>query len=99
MPVDQSTIDAALDLKSLSLPPSPPVSRLEAENYTASDGEPSLRVLVVLDEGTDISHVSGEDVGELKSVIRESLRNHGINVFPYIFLAKPSELLETDDED
>ena len=98
MPVDQNTIDA-LDLKRLPLPHSPHVTKLEAEDYTDSSGEPSLRILVTLDETTDIGRVSGEDVGELKSVIRESLRNHGINVFPYIFLAKPSELLESDDEE
>jgi hypothetical protein len=62
-------------------------------------GEASLRILAVIDEDTDLSNVSGEDVGELKSVIRESLRNHGITVFPYIFLAKPSELLDVEDED
>ncbi len=98
MPVDQNTIDA-LDLQSLHLPQSPSVTKLEAEDYTDSSGEPSLRILVVLDEATDISSVSGDAVGELKSVIRESLRNHGITVFPYIFLAKPSELQESDDED
>ena len=98
MPVDQNTIDA-LDLKRLSLPPSPHVTKLEAEEYTDSTGEPSLRILVTLDEATDIGRVSGDDVGELKSAIRESLREHGIHVFPYIFLAKPSELLESEDED
>ena len=97
MPVDQNTIEA-LDLKNLHLPASPPVTRIESEDYTDSAGEPSLRILVVLDEATDISHVSGEDVGELKFVIRESLRNHGITVFPYIFLAKPSELQQSDEE-
>jgi hypothetical protein len=98
MTVDEKTREA-LDLKTLHLPHSPPVVRLDAEDYTDSDGESSLRITVVLEEATDISHVSGEDVGELKSVIRESLRNHGINVFPYIFLAKPSELQETGDEE
>ena len=98
MPVDEKTVEA-LDLKTLDLPPSPPVMRLEAEDYTDSDGEPSLRILVVLDEGTDISKVSGEDVGELKSVIRDSLRKHGVTVFPYIFLAKPSELNDSGDEE
>jgi hypothetical protein len=98
MPVDEKTREA-LDLKSLHLPPSPPVLLLEAEDYTDSAGEPSLRILVVLDEKTDISHVSGEEVGELKSVIRESLRNHGVTVFPYIFLAKPSELQDAEDQE
>ncbi len=98
MSIGQNTIDA-LNLGNLPLPASLPVSRLEAEDYTDSTGEPSLRILVVLDEGTDLTKVSGDDVGELKSVIRESLRNHGITIFPYIFLAKPSELEDTSDEE
>ncbi|REJ93502.1 MAG: hypothetical protein DWQ34_10460 [Planctomycetota bacterium] len=97
MPVDEKTREA-LALDGLQLPPSPPVARVEAEEYTDSTGEPSLRVLVVLDESADLDQVSGEDVGELKFAIRESLREHGIEVFPYIFLAKQSELDEPDDE-
>ena len=98
MPVDEKTREA-LDLRSLRLPPSPPVTRVEVQEYTDSSGEPSLRVLVVLDESTDLDQVSGDDVGELKFAIRESLKAHGVDVFPYIFLAKPSELDEPDDEE
>lgn len=98
MPVDQNAIDA-LDLNGLQFPPGLAVVRLEAEDYTDSTGAPSLRILAVLDEKTDINHVSGEDVGELKSVIRQSLRNHGISIFPYIFLAKPSELQDAEDDE
>jgi hypothetical protein len=98
MPVDKKAIEA-LDLNNLHLPPAIHVVKLEAEDYTDSTGEPSLRVLVVIDETTDVERVPGEDVGELKAVIRQSLRDHGVDVFPYIFLAKPSELDEDDDED
>ena len=97
MPVDQRTREA-LNLEGLKLPSRPRVTRIEVEDYTDSSGEASLRVLVVLDESTDIDQVSGEEVGELKSAIRRSLREHGITMFPYIFLAKPSELDEPDDE-
>jgi hypothetical protein len=34
----------------------------------------------------------------LHDMIRESLRIHGVTTFPYIFLAKPNELQEDDDE-
>ncbi len=88
----------ALDLKKLRFPRSLPVVRLEAEDYTDWEGEPSLRVLVVLDESVDEEKVSGEDAGKLKSTIRESLRKHGITLFPYIFLAKQSELDDNDEE-
>lgn len=97
MPVDEKTREA-LDIKSLRLPASPPVTRLEAEDYTDSSGEPSLRVWVILDESADVEKVTGEAIGNLKSAIRESLRNHGITVFPYIFLVKPSERADTDKE-
>lgn len=53
MPVDEKTREA-LDRQSLRLPASPPVSRVEVEEYTDSSGEPSLRILVVLDESTDL---------------------------------------------
>ncbi len=97
MTVDQRTLEA-LDLKSLSLPPNPSVVAVEAEDYTDSSGEPALRVLVTLDEATDIENFRGDDISTLKSAIRESLRRHGVTLFPYIFLAKPSELAEVDKE-
>lgn len=89
----------ALDLKGLSLPPSPRVVAVEAEEYTDSSGEPALRVLVTLDEATDVEGLPGDAIGKLKSAIRDSLRQHGVTVFPYIFLAKPSELAETDEKE
>ncbi|MBW3542879.1 MAG: hypothetical protein KY476_21665 [Planctomycetes bacterium] len=97
-----AVIDAAreaLDLSKLQLPPSPPVTQLECEDYTDAEGESALRILAVIDESTDLEQVTGHDVGELKYAIRQSLRRHGINLFPYIFLAKPSELEEEDDGD
>src|SRR5262245_20585887 len=87
----------ALNLKSLSLPASLPVLRVDAEDYTDWEGEPALRVQVVLDESVDPEHVSGEDVGELKFAIREALRKHGVTLFPYIFLATQSELDQPAD--
>ena len=98
MVVDEKTRQA-LDLNCLQLPARPLVIKLEAEDYTDSTGESSLRILVLLDEKTDVDKLSGEDVGELKSTIRQSLRDHGINVCPYIFLAKPSALADTKDDE
>jgi hypothetical protein len=79
----------ALDIKSLSLPSV--VAGLEAEDYTDASGEPALRVWVMLDEATDVDKLTGEMIGDLKSSIQQSLRAHGVTMFPYIFLAKPSE--------
>ncbi len=97
MPVTDATRDA-LDLDKLSLPPSPKVVRLDIEDFTDMDGEASLRVTAVIDEDTNLERVRGKDVGDLKAEIRRSLQQHGIDLFPYIFLAKPSELEEVDEE-
>jgi hypothetical protein len=93
MTVLDATRDA-LDLTKLRLPKRPQVTRLEAEEYTDADGEPALRILAVIDEATDLDQVTGRDVVDLKDAIRDSLRRHGVVLFPYIFLAKPSELVE-----
>ncbi len=97
MLVDEKT-RKALDIKNLLLPPGLPITRVEVEDYTDSTGEPSLRVLVVLDESVDVERVTGEAVGDLKMAISDSLIKHGVTLFPYIFLAKPSELAETDED-
>jgi hypothetical protein len=91
-------VQAAAQLMRLSFPPSLPVSRIEVEDYTDSTGEPALRVLVVLKESAHIEGVTGEDVGELKTAIRDRLQEIGFDLFAYIFLAKPSELVQTADE-
>jgi hypothetical protein len=100
MPVDEKrrALRRALNIKSFPLPTGLAVTRLEAEDYTDSTGEPSLRVVVILDESVDVEKLTGEAIGDLKFAIRESLRKNGITVFPYIFLAKPSELADTDEE-
>src|SRR5260221_9843798 len=97
MPVDIET-RKALDLKNLPQVPGLPVIGLEVEDYTNWDGEPALRVTVILDESVDPEKVSGKAVSDLKFAIRESLTKHGISLFPYTFLVKPSELAETDED-
>lgn len=98
MTVDEKT-NEALDLKTLKLPPFPPVSKIEWEEYEDSTGEPSLRLLVVFAENTDVTKITGEQVGNLKRAIHESLLAHGITKFPYTFVATPEELAEPIDED
>jgi hypothetical protein len=88
----------ALDLRELQIPRDLPVVRVEVEDYTDWTGDAALRVLVVLDESVDPATVSGEAVGDLKWSIQKSLRKHGVTLFPYIFLAKQSELTEANEE-
>jgi hypothetical protein len=98
MAVTDTTLDA-LDLNKLKLPPSPKVIRLEVEDFTDMDGEPGLRILAVIDEDTDIEQVRGRDVTRMKMAIHDSLLQHGIDLFPLVFIAKPSELNEDHDEE
>ncbi len=97
MAVDQNVIEA-LRLDLLTLPPSLDVQEVRVEEHTNADGEDSLRVLVVIGENVDAATVPGADVGDLKRSIRESLRQRGVTLFPYTFLAKPSELAEDENE-
>ncbi len=97
MPVAQA-IHEALDLGRLNLPASPKVIELIPENYTDMDGEASLRITVVIDEATDLDRIDGSNVGLLKAEIHRSLQQHSIELFPYIFIAKPSELA-TEEQD
>lgn len=85
-----------LDLNTLRLPPDIPVVRIEVEDYVNWDGEPSLRVLVVLDEKADADKMSGAAVSDLKDQIRDKLHADGSNGFAYIFLAKASELADVE---
>jgi hypothetical protein len=97
MQLDAKTREA-LDIKNLRLPPALPVTDLTGEEYTDSTGDPALRVSVTIAESTDLEKVPAEAIGKLKSEIRDSLRQHGVTIFPYIFLAKPSELAKRDED-
>ena len=70
-----------------------------SNHLTARSEARALRVQVILDESADIDAIQGDQVGELKFAIGDSLRRHGVMLFPYIFLAKRSELLEAASED
>jgi hypothetical protein len=98
MPVDEKTRDA-LDFSQLDIPPEIPISRIDVENYTDWDGDPSLRLLVVIGESVEINKKNSRLIGDLKNRIHDSLQNHGITLFPYIFIAKQSELDSHDDDE
>jgi hypothetical protein len=97
--VPDKRVKAVLNLKRLKLPAYPKVLRLEAEDYTDWSGDDALRILAVIDEETDLGPGIGRAVGTMKQLIRDSLRQHGVEVFPYVFIAKPSELAEPVTED
>lgn len=97
MPVTE-VLREALDLQKLNFPESPKVIELITENYTDMDGEASLRITAVIDEDTDLDRIDGKNIGLLKAEIHRSLQKHGIELFPYTFIAKPSELT-TEEQD
>ncbi|MEX0702846.1 MAG: hypothetical protein WD069_12190 [Planctomycetales bacterium] len=99
MLTDERKTREALDLGKLKLPASLPVVRIEAEDYTDWTGDAALRVVVVLDESVDVYHVDGKEVGDLKRAIHDSLIDHGIMLFPYIWLVKQSELDAADEDE
>ena len=88
----------ALEIKNLPNPPGLQIVEVVAEDYTDSTGDPALRVTVILDESVDAEKISGKAVSDLKFAILENLRQRGIDLFPYVFLATRSELAETDED-
>jgi hypothetical protein len=100
MPVDQKVRDSLRlsDLK-LELPPNPRVVDIQVDDYVDTDGEDALRVTVILDEDVQVENVRAEDTIAMKSAIRQRIREQGIDLWPYIRLAKQSELDERDEED
>jgi hypothetical protein len=98
MPVVQK-IREALRLSELKLPKNPQVVDVQVEEYVDTSGEDALRVLVILDEGVKVEKLSGDDISNLKMEIRRRIRAQGVDLWPYIFLAKRSELDQGDSEE
>jgi hypothetical protein len=92
-----TNLQQAVDLKQLQLPPGLKVLSIEAEDYTDWDGDPAVRVNVVIDENTDVDHLPGDTINAFKRAIRDNLRKHGISLFAHFFFAKPSELADTGE--
>ena len=98
MPIDVAATKA-LEVNKLPVLPNLKVVSITAEEHTDWTGDDSLRVTVILDEAVDIEKVTGKETGNLKRDIAQQLQAHGITLFPYIYLAKQSELDELDEEE
>jgi hypothetical protein len=103
MAVDQMIrkVQDALKLSRMrsKLPRNPKVVDIQVEDYVDTDGEDALRVTVIIDEEVDVENVDGDDVTAVKRAIRDRIRDLGVELWPYIHFAKPSELEEEDDEE
>ncbi len=100
MPVDQKILDV-LKLSKLKskLPKNPKVVDIRVEEYVDTSGEDALRIWVILDESvSDDQLMRGEDISALKSAIRDRVFELGVGLWPYIYIAKQSELDEDDEE-
>jgi len=91
-------IHDALDLTKLSVPPGMHILKIEAEDYTDWDGDPALRISVLLDDSTDVEKIRGGDISKFKLAVYDNLLKYGINLFPHFKFAKPSELAEEDED-
>jgi hypothetical protein len=100
MAVDQKILDVLKlsELKS-KLPRNPKVVDIRVEDYVDTDGEDALRVTVILDEGVKVEKLRVEDIDALESTIRQRIRDQTMELWPYTWFAKQSELDEVDDED
>jgi hypothetical protein len=47
----------------------------------------------------NVEKVSGQEIIDLKSAVRRRIRESGVELWPYIQIAKPSELEADDDEE
>jgi hypothetical protein len=99
MAVDQKILNALKlsDLKPM-LPRNPRVVDIRVEDYVDTDGEDALRVTIILDERVNVEKLRAEDITAVTSAIRNRIRELGVELWPYLFFAKQSELDEDDEE-
>ena len=102
MAVDQMVRKVQDELKTSKmrsrLPKNPRVVDIRVEDYVDTDGEDALRVTVVIDEDVDVEKVHGDEITAVRRAIHDRVRGLGIDLWPYVRFAKPSEIGEADDE-
>jgi hypothetical protein len=90
MAIDQKTRDA-LAIENLNLPADLPIVKIEIEEYVDTSGYDALRVYVILKDNVSDECLTGKNMIQLRSAIRESLLAKGIRLFPYVTLRTESE--------
>ena len=89
---DHGAIDAALSMDELKLPAGLRVVRVEWQLYEDSSGDDALKVWVVLDDRTTDREIERAPILAVKTQIINSLRRHGVTLFPYFGYSRESEL-------
>ena len=99
MPVDQKILDV-LKLSKLKskLPKNPKVVDIRVEEYVDTGGEDAFPHLGHPRRKRGRREVQRRGYHALKSAIRDRVFELGIGLWPYIYIAKQSELDEDDEE-
>ena len=58
-----------------------------------------MRVWIILDESVEVEKLKGDDIIAVKEAVRDRIRELGVELWPYIHMAKQSEFDEEDEED
>jgi hypothetical protein len=87
-----------LDRTKLPLPPKPLVTDIRVFPYVDHLGDEALEVWVLLDDSTTRKDRSVENRGAITRAINDALLGAGIDWFPYIRMATPSDLKEAEIE-
>jgi len=75
------------------------VESIEVEETVDWEGDEGLRVQVIIGEDTRDEELTGKFAKGLRFAIRDALAAQGVNEFPHLFLAKPSELTPNRDDE
>src|SRR5262249_58996522 len=92
------TAKKLLDPKKLPLPEKPKVVDLVVRPYVDHMGENSLRVWVILAEGTTQADRTVPGIRAIRRAIHDALLNAGIEEFPYLRFGMRSEIEEAGIE-
>ena len=87
-----------LDPKKLPLPEKPKVVEIHVSPYVDHVGENSLRVWVILAEGTTRADRTVQNIRAIRRAISDALLNAGIEEFPYTRFGMRSEIEEAGIE-
>jgi|SRR4051812_24099980 len=87
-----------LDPHALPLPLRPHVLQINVEDYVDASGDDALRVNVLIGDDTKDEEL-GEATFQIRLAIHDRLRQEGIELWPYVFFAMPSELAEAEAEE
>jgi len=94
----EENVQLALAKAQRQFPPEPKVVGMEHELIVDSTGDDAVEILVKLDEATPEDQWMPAWLEPIAKAIRESLRQDGIDLWPYMHFLTPSEEREAEAE-